>query len=40
MNLEYENTCYECGFVWQSEADDDPCPVCDEMENIGTDYIE
>jgi len=38
--MKYHNECYECGYEWTSIGYDEPCPECEECENIGTDFIE
>lgn len=35
--MEYHNECYECGHMWDSEDSDEPCPECNELDNVGTD---
>ncbi len=35
----YENECYECGHKWYSKYYNEPCPKCNESDNIGTDLI-
>jgi len=33
--MEYENECYICGHMWYSDAEDDPCPMCGELDDVG-----
>lgn len=38
--MNYENECYMCGENWMSAEPNDPCPECNEEDNIGTDTLE
>lgn len=38
--MKYQNECYNCGNTWDDDYDDNPCPVCGEIEDVGVEVID